>query len=151
MSKGLKFENGDIVRNFTNTGYETVENNTKLRQDVKMTLSTNPRASTGIGADLSDVLGTDLDNPVNAFLQFPAAVLFQRRIREGLQNLKKAQRLYQFRQRPDTELIDSFSTIQVIPHSDNPTNYDWRVEIYTVDYVTSFQLTGAVLNRSENA
>jgi hypothetical protein len=151
MSKGLKFENGDIVRNFTNTGYETVEGNAKIRQDVKMILSTNPRKSTGIGAGLSATIGTDNENPASPYLQFPVAVAFQRKVRDGLNNLKKAQRLYQFKQRPDTELIDSFSTVQVIPHSDNPMNFDWRVEVYTVDYVASFPITGAVLNRSENA
>lgn len=151
MSKGLKFENGDIVRNFTNTGYETVENNAKLRQDVRMIFSTNPRKSTGIGAGLDEVIGSDVDNPVSPYLQFPAAVNFQRKVREGVTNLKKAQRLYHFRYRTDTELIDSFSPVQVIPHSDDKTNYDWRIEIYTVDYAGSFPITGAVLNRSEDA
>lgn len=150
MSKGLKFSNGDIVRNFTNTGYETVEDNEKVKQDVKMALSTDARQSTGIGAGLDSAIGIDTENPAGAYLQFPVAVTFQRKVREGLNNLKKAQRMYLFRQRSDTELIDSFSTVQVIPHFDTPTDYDWRVEIYTVDYVKSFPITGAVL-RGANA
>lgn len=151
MSKTLKFENNDIVRNFTNTGYETVEDNSKCRQDVKMVFSTKPRESTGIGAGLDETIGTDAENPVTPFLQFPAVVNFQRKVRQGVNNLKKAQRLYNFRERPDTELIDSFSTVQVLPHNDDPRNYDWRIEIYTVDYVNSFPITGSVLNRSRDA
>lgn len=145
MSKGFKFENGDLVRNFTNTGYEMVEDQAKCKQDVKLVFTTNPRESTGIGAGLDATVGTDAENPVSPFLQFPAAVEFQKKVRQGVTNLKKAQRLYQFRQRPDTELIDKFSTVQVIPYQDDPRNYDWRIEIYTVDYTASFPITGSVI------
>ena len=145
MSKGLKFVNGDIVRNFTNTGYAYVEDKEKCRQDVKMVLSTDARESTGIGAGLDATIGTDVENAVAPFLLFPAAIEFQKKVRQGINNLKKAQRLYQYRQRPDTELIDRFSTVQVIPHQDDPRNYDWRIEVYTVDYTSSFPISGSLV------
>jgi hypothetical protein len=142
MSKSLKFENGDIVRNFNNSGYTYVEDNAKLQQDVKRILTTNIRKTTGLGCSLDEVLGNDIFSASEDFSTYPAVFEFQNRLRSGINNLKNAQRKYLFAQRTSKELIHDFSPAIVWATAEDPRNFKWRIDIVTQDGNGNFSING---------
>jgi len=144
MAKTLKFENGDIVREHTNVGYQMVTDNQKLRQDVSNMLTTSVRSSTGLGCGLDELTGDDSDNPVNAHSTFPIIFDFQTKVRIGLQRLKEEQRSHLFLQRSPRELIYDFSPAQLWRSASDPRSIQWRVDVLTEDGGTSFSLNGLV-------
>lgn len=131
MSKTLKVVNGDLVRPINNTGYTTVEAGEKCRQDVQCILGTNYRRSTGLGAQLDELIGTERDNGLQ-YDGMPAAYRYQSRIRQALTRLKQAQREHQFSYRTPSELIERISPVRIWPVQDDPRNFRWRVDIRTV-------------------
>jgi len=144
MAKTLKFQNGDIVREYTNVGYQTITDNQKLKQDVANILTTAVRESTGLGCGLEELVGDDSDNPVNSHATFPIIFDFQTRVRIGLQRLKEAQREYFFLQRSPKELIYDFSPAQLWRDTSDPRSIQWKVDVLTEDGSTSFSLNGLV-------
>lgn len=142
MTRTFKISNGDVVRLYTNSSYEFVENREKCRQDVKCVLTTSFRNSTGLGCGLEDVVGADTENPVSAFSITPAAFKFQNRVMNGLNILKTTQRKYQFSQRTRGELIASISPVRIRNIADDARNFRWRVDVYTLDAPAPFTLGG---------
>ncbi|MDC1299965.1 hypothetical protein N8Z24_00500 [bacterium] len=144
MAKTLKFSNGDIVREFSNVGYQVVSDNTKLKQDVANSLTTAVRSSTGLGCGLEELVADDMDNAVSAHSSFPIIFDFQTKVRIGLQRLKEAQRDYSFLQRSPKELIYDFSPATLWRTMEDPRSIQWRVDVLTEDGATSFSLNGLV-------
>ena len=142
MSKTLKIYNGDIVRNFANQGFETLENTDKLRQDVAMSLTTGIRATTGVGCGLDDLIGSDPTQELSQYSLFPILFDFQTRIRSGLNRLKSAQRSYNFTYRTPTELIYDFSAAEVWQTPEDQRTYKFRVDIISDDGSTRFSVGG---------
>lgn len=125
--------NGDEVRSVTNSGYELVSGKDKVRQDVGMIFSTNIRTTTGLGSQLEDAIGSDADNPAEAYSITPFMFELQMRVRTSLERLKAAQRRYQFSYRVPAELINDFSQLLVTALQGDPRNYRWQIGIQTVD------------------
>ena len=143
MSKTLKFHNGDMVRSYLNSSYNYVEDKEKVRQDVKLMLTSGVRKSTGLGCGLDEVVGQSVNNPVCAYAQFPIVFEFQTRLRVGLSRLKSAQRRRQIRQRTPGELIFDFTPAEVWMDNGDPRNYKWSVNIITEDGKSNFSIGGA--------
>ena len=142
MSKTLKWEDGDMARLYTNSGYTYVEDGDKVRQDARLMFTTSVRRSNGLGMGLDEVVGSVDADPNEAFAQFPIAFEFQSRVRVGLVRLKQAQRKYQFGVRTPKELIYDFSPASVWIDPQDPRQYKWRVDIITEDNNSSFSISG---------
>lgn len=142
MSKTLKIYNGDIVRNFSNQGYETLENTDKLRQDVAMSLTTDTRSSTGIGCGLDQLVGSDPTDEIAQYALFPILFDFQTRVRAGLNRLRSNQRSFNFANRTLKELIYDFSAAEVWQTPEDPRSYKFRVDVISEDGSTQFSVGG---------
>ena len=142
MTRTFKISNGDVVRSYTNSNYEFVEDREKARQDVKCVLTTSFRDSTGLGCGLEEVVGKDTENPISAFSIMPTAFGFQNRVMNGLNILKTMQRKYQFSQRTRGELIKSISPVRIRNIASDARNFRWRVDVYTLDAPAPFTLGG---------
>jgi len=143
MAKTLKFQNGDMVRSYLNSSYNYVEDKEKVRQDVKLILTSGVRKSTGLGCGLDEVLGAMDNNPMYAYAQFPIVFEFQTRLRVGISRLKAMQRRKQIRQRTPGELIFDFTPAEVWMQNEDPRNYKWSVNILTEDGKSNFSIGGA--------
>lgn len=143
MAKTLKFSNGDMVRLYTNNGYEYVEDREKGYQDVALMLTSGVRSSTGLGCGLDDVVGMDTEAQSNYMSQFPAVFEFQNRVRIGLARLKNAQKGYLYSQRTPGELIYDFSQANIFMSHEDPRSFKWSVSIITVAGPDSYSLTGS--------
>ncbi len=142
MSKTLKISGGDISRVYTNNGYTYVEGGDKVKQDVRMVLTTAVRASNGLGCGLDEVVGMTDADPHENYAQFPIALEFQNRVRVGVTRLQLAQRKYQFSTRSPQELIYDFSPAEVWQEPSDPRSYRWRVDVITEDKNSSFSVAG---------
>jgi hypothetical protein len=142
MSYEFKIVDGDVVRTHSNTGYERVTDEAKLKQDCVNVLQTAVRDDTGLGTGLGRVLGAHVDEPDLAY-GTPAMFDFQRLIRDGLSRLRYNQRNYLFSRRTAKELLDDFSPVQVWATSD-PRNFRWRVDFYSLGNAPTFSLGGLV-------
>ena len=142
MSRTLQFTNGDMIRLFTNQDYQYISDNTKLKQDVGLILTSGIRSSTGLGCGLDDLIGEDTLSPVEAYSEFPVIFDFQQRVRVGLSRLRSAQRSYLFDQRPPKELIFDFAPVQIWRAAEDPRNYNWSVAIISEEGKSSFSITG---------
>jgi len=143
MAKTLKFTDGDMVRLYTNTGYEYVEDREKGYQDVALILTTDVRVSTGLGCGLDKVIGKDTMAQTNALAQFPAVFDFQNSLRIGLSRLKNAQKAYMYGQRTPGELIYDFSPAEIWAENEDPRNFKWSVSIITVSGRDGYSLAGS--------
>lgn len=142
MAKTLKFQNGDMVRLYTNSGYEYIEEGEKAKQDVELMLTSAVRTTTGLGCGLDEVVGEVGNNPMYAYSQFPIMFEFQTRLRVGLNRFKSAQRQYQFSQRTPKELIFDYTQAEVWIDPDDPRVYRWLVNVITEDGRANFSITG---------
>lgn len=142
MAYTLQIEDGDIIRYGTGSGYYLVSGSDKLKQDVKCILSTDIRPVTGLGCGLRHVIGQDVMNRIDSYAYYPAVFNFRERVQQGLEKLKIAQRSYQFSQRTADELIDSIRPVQIYPSSNDPRNYNWRVDIMSIDKASNFTING---------
>ncbi len=125
--------NGDEVRSVTNSGYSLVSGKDKVRQDVSMIFQTDIRTTTGLGSQLDDAIGSDTENPAEAYSNTPFMFELQMRVRTSLERLKAAQRRYQYSYRVPAELIQDFSQVYVTPLQGDPRNYRWQVGVQTID------------------
>lgn len=147
MARTFKIENGDVVKYQRNTDtYEFVSGNEKLKQDIKMILTTSVRNSTGLGCGLDEIIGKDTTAAISGFMLFPAVFDFQTRIRTGLNRLKTAQKQYLYGQRTRDELIYDFSEARIWPSQDDKRSFFWNVDILTVDGRTGFSINGRANN-----
>jgi hypothetical protein len=137
-----KVVEGDMVRSYTNSGYETVSGKDKGRQDVANVLATDTRSSTGLGCSLDECVGLDAENPVSAFALAPVAFDFQQRVQIGMNRLMAAQKTYHYAYRPNTELIYSSGPVQIWPIREDPRNFRWQLPVTTVDGRASFAIGG---------
>lgn len=142
MSRTLKIDKGDIVRLYTNQDYEYISDQTKVKQDVGMILTTGIRTSTGLGCGLDELIGADTLEPIAGYAEFPVIFDFQQRVRVGLSRLRSAQRSYQFEQRSPKELIFDYSPVEIWRAAEDPRNYKWKVDVITEDGRTSFSING---------
>ena len=142
MARTLKFSNGDIVRLYTNQGYEYLSDQAKIKQDVSLMLTSGVRSSTSLGCGLDELIGDDTLEPIAAYSEFPVIFDFQQRVRVGLSRLRSAQRTYQFDQRSPKELIFDFSPVEIWRAAEDPRNYKWKVDVITEDGRTSFSING---------
>ena len=142
MAKTLKFQNGDMVRLFTNSGYEYVSDGDKVKQDVALMLTSGVRGSTGLGCGLDEVVGEVGNNPTYAYAQFPIVFEFQTRLRVGLDRFKSAQRRYQFSQRTPKELVYEYTQAEVWIDPVDPRSYRWSVNVITEDGSANFSVGG---------
>ena len=126
-----------------NTGYVYVEDLDKLKQDIPMILTTDERASTGLGCSLDEVVGDDRENPSSVYFQAPVAFEFQNRVAIGMNRLRSAQRQYQFSQRTPRELLQDSGAVQIWPDNSDPRNFRWRLDVTTVDSRVSFSVNGS--------
>lgn len=141
-AKTLKVVDGDIVRYTRGTGYYTVDQKDKVKQDVKMCLTTSIRPSTAIGCGLDEIIGQDIDNPASAYFNVPMGFEFQNRLSNGLNRLIAAQKRYLVGFRPATELIADFSEVRTWRVANDQRSFKWSVVIYTVDGRSNFTLSG---------
>lgn len=141
-ARTLKVVDGDIVRYTRGTGYYTVEGKDKVKQDVRMCLTTSIRSSTSIGCGLDDIIGKDIENPASTYFNFPLGFEFQNRLSNGLNRLISAQKRYLVGFRPATELIADFSEVRTWRLSGDQRSFKWAVEIYTVDGRSNFTISG---------
>jgi hypothetical protein len=143
MSWEWKVENGDIVRNHSNTGYTRVTGKEKLKQDVVNMLQTAIRSDTGLGTSLGTALGSHVDGEPGTAYSTPTMFRFQRLVMSGINKFRLAQREYQFNRRTPQELLQDFSPVQVWATED-PRTFRWRVDFYTMSSFPNFSLGGAV-------
>lgn len=142
-AKTLKVTDGDIVRYTRGTGYYTVEKKDKVKQDVRMCLTTGIRTSTALGCGLDDIIGQDIDNPASIYFNAPSNFEFQNRISNGLNRLISAQKRYLVGFRPATELISNFSEVRFWRVRNDSRSFKWSVEIYTIDGRSNFTISGS--------
>lgn len=136
--------NGDEVRSVGGSGYETVSGKDKIRQDVKMVLTTNTRNTTGLGAQLEDSIGKDVENPASFYTNTPFMFEFQMRVKSALDRLKRIQRRFQYSYRVPAELIHEFTTVNIWPVKEDPRNFRWKVDIITVDGSSKISIKGGM-------
>ncbi len=142
MTWTLKVVDGDVVRLHTNTGYERVTGTPKLRQDCGMVLSTDIRDSTGIGSSLDSSIGASSGSEPEGNGGLPTMFRFQMLVKDSLERFKYNQRRYLYDQRAPDEVLEDFSPVQIWPVSDDPRNFRWRVEMYTLGNLPNFTLSG---------
>ena len=142
MTYGLKIENGDIVRTAYNSGYLYVTDSDKVKQDAAMILTSDTRTSTGLGCQLTEMVGSDSNNMYSTYSNAPVMFTFQARVRTGLERLKQAQRRFQFSQRTAQELIHEIAPVRIWPDRGDPRNFHWTVDILTVDGRANFTMNG---------
>jgi len=142
MTTTLKMYNGDIVRNFSNQGYEQLSDTDKLRQDVAMSLTSDVRPLTGVGCGLDQLIGTDPTNEISQYSMFPIMFEFQTRVRGGLNRLRSNQRSFNFANRTLKELIYDFSAAEVWQTPEDPRSYKFRVDVISEDGSTQFSVGG---------
>lgn len=142
MTKTFKIKNGDIVRNIFNNGYEMIFGRNKVNQDVRNILTTDVRNTTGLGCGLDELIGADSSNPASIFSPSPVMFEFQTRVSGGLSVLMATQKEYLYGNRPSSELIFSYSPVEIWPNNDDPRNFRWRVNISTVDGKSGFTVSG---------
>jgi len=142
MSKTLKFQNGDMVRSYTNS-YHYVEDNEKVRQDVKLMLTSGVRKTTGLGCGLDKAVGKMSGDPSASYATFPVVFEFQTLLRTGLNRFKSMQRRSLIGQRTPGELIFDFTPAEVWAENQDPRNYKWSVSIITEDGRSNFSLGGS--------
>lgn len=140
MSYGFKIVDGDIVRNHSNTGYARVTGIDKLKQNCKMTITTDIRAD-GVGCGLDKIIGKHVDGEPELAYGTPMMFLFQGRVRDGLSRLRYAQKNYLFSRRTPDEMLSDFSPVQVWALED-PRNFRWQVEFFTWGNKNNFALGG---------
>lgn len=133
---------GDIVRSYTNSGYQTVTGKDKVRQDVANNLATDVRDSTGLGCGLDDSIGIDTENPMTAFALAPVAFDFQMKVQTGMNRLMSAQQTYISDYRPNTELIAASGPVQIWQIREDPRNFRWSLPVTTVDGRAKFVVNG---------
>ena len=143
MSWTLKVVDGDVVRLHTNVGYEQVTGKDKLKQDVVLTLQTEVRSDTGIGTGLGQVIGSRTDKEPDQVYSTPAMFEFQTLVRNGLSRFKYNQRNYLFDRRTPAEMLEDFSPVQVWA-TDDPRNYRWRVDLYTMGNLPNLVVGGTI-------
>lgn len=132
MCKTLKFVDGDMERLVGNNGYTFIEGKEKLQQDVEMILTSDIRATTGLGCGLDKVIGQDTMSYSSSFTVYPAVFDFQQRVILGLSGLRGAQKSYQYGDRSSEELVYDFSPARVWYDNVDPRNFNWAVEVYSV-------------------
>jgi len=135
---------GDEVRSVGGSGYELISGKDKVRQDINMSFTTDIRKTTGLGSQIEDAIGQDSDDPATSFSDVPFMFEFQMRVKESLDQLKRAQRKYQYSYRVPSELIHEFSAVQIWAIKDDSRNYRWEVGIQTVDGTSGFSVKGKV-------
>ncbi len=143
MSWEWKIVKEDIVRNAQNTGYVRVEGKDKLRQDIENILQTAIRSDTGLGTSLGKALGDHVDGEPDLAYGTPSMFRFQRLITSGINKFRIAQRKHLFNRRTPAELLSDFSPVQVWA-TDDPRNFRWRVDFYTMGNLPNFALGGQV-------
>jgi hypothetical protein len=142
MSKTLKITNGDIVRIYSNTGYTSVEDTNKCKQDVAMILSTSIRTSTGLGCGLAELIGKDSLYSASAYGETPLLFDFQNRLRWGLNRLIAAQKSMQYDVRTPKELIFDFSPAVTWRAAEDPRVINFELTVVTEDGRGNFSLGG---------
>lgn len=131
MTTTLKFSDGDMVRLGSNQNYSYVSGRNKVKQDIESTLTTDIRASTGLGCSLDHVIGEDTMSELSALSMFPAVFDFHTRIQSGMAALKNAQRSYQFTERTSDELIYEIPPANIIPSKNDFRTFTWQLTALT--------------------
>lgn len=142
MSRTLKFVNGDMVQSDDGFGYAFVSGKDKAVQDVECIITTDVRPTTGLGCGLRAILGEDTMAYSAAYTQYPAVFDFQRSLYNGLNRLKSAQKFYQYDTRTPDELIFDFSPVRVWYSDQDPRNFEWSIDVFTVDGKSNFTVGG---------
>jgi len=142
MTKTLKIIDGDIARAATNAQYLYTEDNEKVTQDVKETLTTSVNPLTGLGASLDDVIGQDAANPVSTYSHVPPLYEFQSRVEGAMSRLQSAQAGYLLSERTQKELISDISPVQIWKIVDDPRNFRWRLRVQTYFGKYNFSVGG---------
>jgi len=133
MTTTFKIENGDLVRDPFNNGYQKISGRDKTKQDIQMVLSTSTRKLTGLGCGLDELIGEDSENPAAPFAPSPIMFEFQTRVQGGLNILRAAQRSYLFSQRTLDELIDKIYPVEMWASAEDPRNFRWKISISTIE------------------
>jgi hypothetical protein len=141
MSWTLKVVNGDVVRLFSNNGYEAVSNLPKLKQECRMVLQTGIRVN-GVGAGLNQAVGRSTDGEPGPVGPTPMMLYFQLLVRDALERYRYVQRNYQYSRRTVKELLDDFTPVQVWGDITDPRVFRWRVDFYSVGNLPNFAMGG---------
>jgi hypothetical protein len=145
MSTTLKIANGDIVKySGSKYGFETISGRDKVTQDLKMIFTTSIRASTGIGCGLEEVIGNDTMDFSSSYTIMPAVFDFQNRCRVGLSTLQNEQKRVGLASRTPDELIRDFSSVKIIPDSEDSRSFKWSVDVATVTGFDKITISGKV-------
>jgi len=142
MSWTLKMVDGDQVRLSSNTGYEQVTGLDKLKQECEMVLTTEIRRN-GIGSSLDEIIGRSVDGEPDLGWSSLAMFQFQQRVRDGLSRYRYVQRNFQFSRRTPKELLSDFSPVNIWADEDDPRNFRWRVDFFTLGNLPTFSLEGS--------
>ena len=142
MARTLKFINGDVVRSDDGYGYSFISGKDKIRQDVECIITTDIRRSNGLGCSLRSILGKDTMAYTSAYTQYPAVFDFQKNLYNGLNRLKSAQKYYQYSTRTPDELIFDFSPVRVWFSDQDPRQFEWNIDVFTIDGKSNFTLGG---------
>jgi hypothetical protein len=141
MSWTLKVVNGDVVRKFSNNGYDRVTDLDKLKQECRMILTTDIRPS-GLGASLRQAVGRSTDGEPSPVGSTPLMFQFQMLVKDALDRYRYVQRNFQYSRRTFKELLDDFSPVQIWGDTTDPRVFRWRVDFFSVGNLPNFALGG---------
>jgi hypothetical protein len=141
MSWTLKIVNGDMVRKFSNNGYDSVTDLDKLKQECKMVLTTGIRTS-GVGAGLNQAVGRTTSGEPSPVGTTPMMFYFQLLVRDALDRYRYVQRNFQYSRRSIKEMLDDFSPVQVWGDITDPRVFRWRVDFFSVGNLPNFAMGG---------
>lgn len=126
MSKTLKVQNGDIVISSSNGRPISIDDSSKLSQDIYEFFNVNV-TPTGFGAGIENLIGM-VEISENMFV-----TLVERQITDGLSRFIALQRSNQSIPRSIRELVSRVTGILVQRNPTDPTSYYFRVNFITKD------------------
>jgi len=124
MSTTFLVTQGDVTINRANGQARLIADDDKIRQDLRIALSTGARQD-NVGAGLEDVISGQAATP--SFVE--NAIL--RRVRNMVEAIQRLQQQFQRNQRPRGERLIRAATIQVSTVANDPTAYYFRAEFIT--------------------
>lgn len=124
MSTTFQISRGDVVVNDSSGQPKLVADDVKIRQDLRIALSTAARVD-NIGAGLEDVVNGQAATASLVERQI------ERRVQASVANIQRLQDQFQRDQRPQEERLIRVATIIVTTVADDPTAFSFRAEFVT--------------------
>lgn len=135
MSTTFEVNDGDVVMNRTTGQPDLVSGRAKLRQDLRIALSTSAQQG-NVGAGLEDV--------INGVAADPGLVgrLVEQRVRRMVDEIQRLQSRFRRIDRPLDERLERLRRVYAAPDANDPTSYRLRAEFTSADPAGNITLQG---------